>query len=213
MKKSTLLTALALGLLVLAGLILQRHFSGSAMNLRPSGAVGEVLAAQANRLLAGNGGLVIIGRSSVKERRNSTGEQMAAFTAAMKRLKTPGIAATEWLPSPPPRAMDTGKITDEQLLQVLAKYPQAKVLVLFAGLPPLSPAVAEALSARSVKLLAVCGYGMHVRRWLETQTLSAAIIPRFGELPPGTPAPKTPMDWFQQEFEMVTPESVERLPY
>ncbi len=213
MKKSTLLSGLALGLLVLAVLILQRHFSAPAMNLRPSGAVGEVLAAQANRLLAGDKGLVMIGRSSAKDSHNSTGEQMAAFAEAMKRLKTPGITATEWLPSPPPRAMDRGTITDEQLLQVLAKYPQAKMLVLFAGLPPLSPAVAEAMSARSIKLLAVCGYGMHVRRWLETQTLNAAIIPRFGEVPPATPAAKTPMDWLQQEFELITPEGVGRLPY
>jgi hypothetical protein len=43
--------------------------------------------------------------------------------------------------------------------------------------------------------------------------LAAAVVPRFGELPAGTPAPKTVKDWFRQEFELLTPESIPQVPY
>jgi hypothetical protein len=33
------------------------------------------------------------------------------------------------------------------------------------------------------------------------------------ELPAGTPAPKTTREWFAREFEIVTPETLGRMPY
>ena len=85
--------------------------------------------------------------------------------------------------------------------------------MVFAGLPPCSQTLVDKLTARSLKLVAVCGYGPTVRRWLESKALAIAVVPRMEELPAGTPAPKTTREWFQREFEIVTPETVGRLPY
>jgi len=71
----------------------------------------------------------------------------------------------------------------------------------------------DRLRARSLQLVAVCGYGPTLRRWLESKALAIAVVPRIGELPAGTPAPKTTREWFQREFEIITPESVGRMPY
>ena len=109
--------------------------------------------------------------------------------------------------------MDMGGVTEEQFLAAAEKYPDAKAIVVFGGLPPCSQALAEKLNAGSLKAVAVCGYGPTVRRWLESKALAIAVVPRMEDLPAGTPAPKTPQEWFQREFEIITPETVGQRPY
>jgi ABC-type sugar transport system substrate-binding protein len=213
MKSKALVVAFALASMALVLFIIRRQSSGPAINLRPSVAVGEVLAQQTARLLGDKGKMVVIGRASAKDGQSASSEQISSFRAAVARQGSPTITATEWLPRPAPGTMDLGGVTAEQLLALIAKHPEADAFVVFAGMPPLSPALAERLTARSLKVLAVCGYGATVRRWLEAQALAVAVVPRFGEPPPATSAPKTVQDWFEREFEMLTPQSVGRLPY
>jgi len=213
MKNRVLLVTIAVASVALAVFLFRRQSSGPAMNLRPSVAVGEVLAEETSRLLGGKGNIVVIGRVSAKEGQSAGNEQITSLGAAMRRRASPKIGATEWLPQPPRLSMNASDVTTEQLVALLEKHPEANAFVVFAGLPPLSPPLAEKLTARPLKLLAVCGYGTTVRRWLEAQVLAAAVVPRFGELPPGTSAPKTAKDWFSQEFELLTPESLAQLPY
>lgn len=213
MRSKTLAVGFAVASILLVVFVVRRQSSDPAMNLRPSVAVGEMLAEETTRLLGGKGNIVVIGRVSAKDGQTAGGEQMASFGTAMRRRASPRIAATEWLPRPPGPMMNAGDLTAERLLQLVEKHPEADAFVVFAGLPPLSASLGEKLTARSLRLLAVCGYGATVRRWLETRALAVAVVPRFGELPPGTPAPKTAKDWFRQEFELLTPESVGHLPY
>jgi hypothetical protein len=213
MKNKILAVAFVVASILLALLVVRRQASGPAMNLRPSAAVGEVLAEEAVRLLGGTGNIVVIGRASSKDCQTAGDEQLSSFGAALRRRASPRIAAIEWLSRPPGPMMNTGDLTAEQLLQLIEKNPAANAIVIFTGLPPLSPDLAEKLAARPLKLLAVCGCGATVRHWLETRALAVAVVPRFGEPPPGAPVPKTTKDWLRQEFEMLTPESVAQLPY
>jgi hypothetical protein len=213
MKSKTLVVGFAVASILVLVFVVRRHSSGPAMNLRPSVAVGEVLAEETTRLLGGKGNIIVIGRASAKDGQTAAGEQIASFGAAMRRRGSPRIASTEWLPRPPGPMMNAGELTSDRLLELIEKNPEAEAFVVFAGLPPLSASLGEKINARSLKLLAVCGYGATVRRWLETRALAVAVVPRFGELPPETPAPKTVKDWFRQEFELLTPESIGRLPY
>jgi hypothetical protein len=109
--------------------------------------------------------------------------------------------------------MDLGAVTPEQLLSAAEKHAGTKAIVVFAGLPPCLQELADKLRARAQRLVAVCGYGPNVRRWLESKALAFAIVPRMSELPAGTPEPKTTREWFEREFELITPETVGRLPY
>lgn len=213
MKRKTLILVSCFALVTLGTFLVLRQSSEPAMNLRPSTAVGQVLAEETSRLLGGAGNVVVLARDRDKDNQSAGGEQLASFKAAMARRASPKIIATEWLHHPNALAMNAGDLTSEQLLQLLEKNPEANSLVLFAGLPPFSPPLAQKLAARSVKLLAVCGYSPNVRRWLEARSLALAVVPRFGELPSGTPSPKTAKDWFGQEFQLLTPESVGGLPY
>jgi hypothetical protein len=213
MKSKKLVVTFA-GLAVLAAaLLLWRQFSGPSVNLRPSAAVGEVLAEEVGRLLGGAGRVVIISRQVPHEGPDATRERVASLTAALQHHATLKLAAAELVPRAAGGMMDLGAVTQEQLLVAVEKNPEANAVVVFAGLPPCSQPLVDRLSARSLKLVAVCGYGPTVRRWLESKVLAIAVVPRIGDLPAGTPAPRTTRDWFQREFEIITPETIGRLPY
>jgi ABC-type sugar transport system substrate-binding protein len=214
LNKKTLFAVLPIAAVALSVfLFLRRQSAGSAVNMRPSAAAGEMLAEQAVRLLGGKGKIVVVARFAAKEALGVDAEQLAAFTGAIKRQNGVSIIGTEWLAQPQAGTMDFGRVTAEQLFDWSQKHPEATGLVVFAGLPEFSASLAGKLAERPIKLLAVCGYGPYIRQWLEAQALAAVVVPRFGALPSGTPAPKTTQDWFQQEYELFTPESVGRLPY
>jgi hypothetical protein len=213
MKPRKFLASLAVVAILAAGFVLWLQLSGPRVNLRPSSAAGEVLAEEMNRLLGGAGQVVILSRQNSREGPDANRERVASLTAALQRHAALKLAATEWVPRPPGAMMDLGAVTQEQFLAATEKHPGAKAVVVFAGLPPWSQALKDKLSARSQRLVAVCGYGPNVHRWLESKALAIAVVPRLSELPAGTPEPKTTREWFQREFELITPETVGRLPY
>ena len=205
--------ALALVLMMLAGLLVWRQTTRSRVNFKPSEAVGEVFADETTRLLGGAGQIVLIARAPDPNDPDANSERIASFQAAMKLRKSPRLVAVEWLARPPRGVMDMGGVSEEQLVAFADKHPEANAFVIFAGLPPLSPRGIEKFTGRSLKLMVVCGYGENLKRLLQARVVSSAVVPRFDDLPPGTPAPKTAKDWFQREFELLTPETIERVPY
>ena len=209
--KRAMAAVVVLAAALVAFVVWQQRSSPKA-NFHPSDALGEVLASEVSRLATG-ATVAVIARASAKDARTSGGRQISSFEAAVRRQAGLQLAATEWLPPEAAGMMAGGGVTAEQLSGLVEKHPDANVFVIFAGLPPLSPALAGKLKARSVTSIAVCGYGPNARSWLEARALATAVIPRLTELPAGTPAPRTPTDWFQREFELVTPENVGRLPY
>jgi len=210
-KKVSVTVAVATGLV--AVFLVWRQFANPAANLRPSAAVGEVLAEEVARVLGGAGKIALVSRQPLRDGVDAHREKVVSFEAALKRHPKLTLAPPDWLPRPPAGTMDLGVVTPEQFEAALQKTPDAKAFLILAGMPPYSPALVDKLTARSLKLIAVCGYTADVRRWLESRALAVAIVPRFGDLPPGTPAPKSAQDWFQREFELLTPETLGRTPY
>ena len=212
MKSRKVLISLVVVAVLGSAVILWRHFSGPQLNLKPSAAAGEVLAEEIGRLQGGPGKVVIIGREVSKDGTDAAGQRVVSLTQALQAHKALKLAATEWIPRPA-GMMDLGGVSLDQLLGVIDRNADATVFVIFAGLPPYSQPLLDKLAARSLKMVAVCGYGPEVRRWLDAKALAMAIVPRFEDVPANTPPPKTTREWFQREFEIVTPETVGRLPY
>ena len=176
-------------------------------------AVGEVLAGEVGRLLGGRGTVVLLSRQPPQDGPNANRERIEGFSSAMKRRPTMTLAPTEWLPRAPLGTMDLGVVSPEQILAALEKNPRANAVVIFSGLPPYSPLLAEKVAARSLILMAVCGYTVEVRRWIESKALAVAVVPRFDDPPTGNRAPKSAQEWFEREFQLVTIETIGRLPY
>jgi len=213
MKSKKLVLAVALVAILVAGYILWRQFSAPAVNFRPSAAAGEVLADEVSRLLGGSGEVLIIARQTSREGTDAMGQRVASFAAALGRGTKLQLTATEWIPRAAGGMMDLGGVSQEQLETALEKNSTVNLAVVFAGLPPYSPGLAEKLTARSQKLVAVCGYGPTVRSWLDAKALELAVVPRLGDPPATTAAPKTAKEWFEREFQIVTPANVGQMPY
>jgi hypothetical protein len=212
MKSKNSRLVLAVGLCTVAVFLCWWQFSTQKVNLRPSAAAGEVIFGEAARLAGGNGSILLISRPLKKGEPDANGERVTSFSDALRRLPAFKLK-TEWAPPPPKAVMDLGAITPEQFLTAVDKNPEANVLVVFAGLPACSQDLVERVSSRSLKVVAVCGYGPIVRKWLESKALSLAVVPRFDDPPAGTPPPKTPKDWFDREYQFVTPADLSQLPY
>src|SRR6266853_858061 len=200
MKTNKIIAGLAVVVIGFAASLLWRRFSRPTINLRPSNAVGEVLAEQVVRMLGPTGKVVLIGRSASRDGGDAGSEQITSLQAALKSRAAASIVATEWLARVPIGTMDLGGIAPGQLMELIDKNKDARGFVVFAGLPPFSRELATKLADRSVKLLAVCGYNANVRHWLEARALSVAVVPRSEDLPAAASAPKTAADWFEREF-------------
>lgn len=210
--------ALALAAAALAGFLVWRKAARPQLNSKPSAAVGEVLADEITRLLSDGGKVVLIAQARDKNAPEADGERVASFQAALSRRKSPQLTAVEWLPRPPrsQRAMlgMTGQsLTEPQLIALVDQHPEANAFVIFGGVPWLSPAGIQKITGRSLKLVVVSGYSPTLRQLLQARVVALAVVPRFADLPPETPSPKTAADWFQREYESLTPETLGRAPY
>ncbi|HNQ73451.1 MAG TPA: hypothetical protein PKN95_07595 [Verrucomicrobiota bacterium] len=207
-KPLMLVSVLVLGA---AAVFLWRHFSPRTVNLKPSAAVGELLAHEAGQLAGPSGKVVLLSRPVDPKETDANGERVHAFMTTLRRQAGVTLVA-EWAPRQA-GVMDVGAVSTEQFVTALERHPDAKVLLVFAGLPAWSQDLAGKISARSLKVVAVCGYGDNVRRWLESGSLALAAVPRFDAPPENVPAPQPPRDWFDREFLMVRPDTVSQLPF
>ena len=212
-KKPNRVALIAAPVALLLAFVLWRHLSNPADKLHPSAAAGEVLAEEVARAIGGSGKVAVISRQPLERGVEASREILAAFEAGLKRHSKVTLAAADWLPRPRTGTMDLGIVTPEQFLAALQKHPEANALVILAGMTPYSAELADQLKTRSLKVLAVCGYTADVKRWLESKAMAGAIVPRPGELPPGSPVPKTRQEWFQREFLLLTPETLQNAPY
>ena len=204
---------LAVSLCALAGFLVWRQMTGSRVNFKPSAAVGEILAEECARLAGENGELVLIARAPDGNESDSNSERIASFQTAMKHRKAPQRVAVEWLPRPPRGQMDMGGVNEEQLAALVDQHPKASVFLILVGLPEFKAETLQKFAGRGLKLVTVCGYSANLKRLLESKAVALAVVPRFSEVPAATPAAKTAKDWFDREFEILTPETVGRAPY
>lgn len=213
MRRRSALLGVALLLSAVAGAFFWSSALQPAVNLKPSTALGEVLVEEVSRLLGGQGRILMLGREPSKTGPGTNRERIESFQAAVKRRAGLKLGRMEYVPRVPPGMMDLGGVTAEQILGAMEKAPDANALVILAGLPPYSGELAGRITARSLKVVAVCGYGPNVKQWLGSKALVLAVVPQTRDGAGPATAPKTARDWFDREFQIVTPETVGSMGY
>lgn len=212
MKSKGFLLPLAACLCAVAVFLGWRQFSSRHVSFRPSAGAGQVIFGETARLVGGGGKILLISRPLAQGEGDATAAKVTAFKETLARQPAFHLAV-EWAPPPPRTVIDLGAISTEDFLGALDKHADAKALVIFAGLPGWSQELADKVSSRSLPVVAVCGYGPNTRRWLETKSLALAVIPRLDDPPASSASPKTPKDWFDREYQMVTPATLAQMPY
>jgi len=225
MNKRTAITAFVM--LAIVGLVATLYLKrGARSNLKPFEALGEVAAQETVKLIGGSGEIVIIVPDFGEPRNPIQEAQMNSFRNELKRQKGVTIAGVEKVNLVAPQtSTKQGKLRffeptlggpplsqPGQLSQIANTYAQAKAIVMFVDLPPLSDADISTLKNRGTKLVAVSDYKDSYKALFQAQVLHLALVPRLESFPGKGKKPRTLKDWFDRSYAVITPEKAEAMP-
>lgn len=213
-KQSFVLMA---ALLAIFGSLISLYYTqrGPGIELQPYKALGAVTAEETAKLLGGRGRVVVIG-ADFGEYKNLVPMMDAKIKSFQKTLKRTGemtLAAIEKVKIQPPSLARTGEfMLPDQLAKVMEKNPRVDAIVSFVGLSPLANQDLSALKQNSVKLVVASGYDAAYKKLLQTRLIHLAILPRTENPPETAEKPRTLREWFDRDYETITPEKAASLP-
>ena len=181
------------------------------INLDPYDVLGAITAEETAKLLGTKGQVLVMARGTGANKNPSVEAELKAFQQTLKKQK--GIdVITEKIQLSPMQMIATGGVSPEHFLQTLETHPNLGAVVLFLGFPKLTDSELEVLKKSGVKIVVACALRPGDQRLLERQVIHLAIVPRSDSPPPGTPAPRTLRERFDQEFTIITPATAAGLP-
>ena len=98
-------------------------------------------------------------------------------------------------------------------MAIRAKHPSADACVLFIGFPMLPPSELDTLKAGKTKFIVISAALPGYRGLLSAGVIQLAIVPKPGTANADTTEPKNLREWFDREYQIVTPATTERLPF
>ena len=209
--KDVIVVSLALGAAVAS---LYFGFAGRSpkLNLDPYQVLGAVTAEETAKLLADKGLVLVLARDTGAEKNPSVEAELNAFQQTLKKHRGLRLV-TERVQVTPMLMMATGGgVPPDQLFKVLETHANVGALVLFFGFPALADPELEALEKSGVKIVVVSSFNPGYKRLLERRAIRLAIVPRQEALQPGSQAPRTLRERFDQDFIIVTSVEAARLP-
>jgi len=209
--KDVIVGSLALGA---AAASLYFGFAGRSpkLNLDPYEVLGAVTAEETAKLLADKGLVLVMARGTGADKNPSVEAELKAFQQTLK--KHPGLRlVTERVQVTPMLMMATGGgVPPDQFFKVLETHANVGALVLFFGFPALADPELEALEKSGVKTVVVSSFHPGYKQLLERRAIHLAIVPRQDATQPGSQAPRTLRERFDQDYTIVTPGEAARFP-
>ena len=209
--KDVIVVSLALGAAVVS---LYLGFAGRSpkLNLDAYEVLGAVTAEETAKLLADKGLVLVMVRDTGADKNPSVEAELNAFQQTLKKHRGLRLV-TERVQVTPMLMMATGGgVPPDQLFKVLETHANVGALVLFFGFPALADPELEALEKSGVKIVVVSSFHPGYKRLLERRAIRLAIVPRQEALQPGSQAPRTLRERFDQDFIIVTSVEAARLP-
>lgn len=166
----------------------------------PHAGVGQVLAEQAAKAVNDKGlvALVYMESASVESQ-----AQIDSFQRTLGKHKDIKIVATKTFK---PTETQMGNITFQKFTDLVSEYSNANVLVCCVGVPPLTDAQLATLKKTAPKLVVMNWNRDNVERGMKAGLVQAAIASRWLTSLP-TDHPRTPLEWFDRYYNLVTPQS------
>jgi len=173
--------------------------------------VGQMMATETARVLGGKGTVhaIIMEFKKAPEMKIQVEEferalqRIGGFKLNMKELETEGKAK-----------YTTGAgLSGRRFLRVVKNHPEADAIVSFVGAPNLNDEeIAQLTSSKFPKLIAEVRDPEKLKKLFDKKVIQVAIVSRFQFPAPGPTKPRTPEDWFQNRFQIVTAENAASLP-
>lgn len=204
--KSKVSAVISLVVIAVAGIQIWRFARDNGqVNAQLHRAVGERLAAETIRVTSGRGRIVVAkldhGQSPVIDC------QFATFRKALRASSQFEIIDID-TPDPEKKSKygpGTG-MSARRFARLVEKHANADLIVSFIGAP--DPKELKLSAGKSPRLVAVCRSPKELKALFERQILVVALVPRFHFPAPGPEKPRTSDEWFDRQFEVVTPDMV-----
>lgn len=168
--------------------------------------LGQVLAQATATAIHDRGQVVAVVAECYAESGNVVHDQWRAFAGELKKYPSISLAA--------PELIQPGQHTP--LVEILERHPQASTIVFFVD-PPGTIDLEAVASRPAVPPLVLVGnpdlpaknyYG----RFIASGLLAAVIIPRSFPAVAPPAQPKTPREWFDQHYQVYSPQNFDTLP-
>lgn len=191
-------------------LFLLLHPRPPRIDRRPHEALGEVLAAEAERLLEPGARLIVLARDPELFQVPAATAQLEGFQRALQKAGA-RITTLRGFKVDPLRV--TG-VPPADFFELLQKCREDDVMVSFLGPPVLGEDRLAKLGAKRARVLAVCSGAMpaqvDLKKLFQQKLLTAAIVSRPDA--PARAAPGGKQSAFEQMFKLITPANVAELP-
>lgn len=179
------------------------------VDVRPHVGVGEVLAAQAVKLLEPGARIIVIARDTAPFQVPASTAQLEGFQAALKRSGHTAAVLKTYKMDP----LRVVRVPSEDFCDLLRKGRDNDVIVSFLGPPILSAEQLAKIGDKRPRVLAVCAGTLPAQVSLKSlfnqKLLSAAIVSRNDA--PARAVSVGSRSAFDQLFVLVTPENVSEI--
>lgn len=200
MKTLKIIGALILIVLALAWLQRSIHPKPLDDEAMPPYGVGQVLAEEAAKTINDKGRLAIVCMPISSERGMA---EMEGFQRTLGQHKNIKLVATSTFK---PSETAFGSLSFRQLATVINKDTNVGVIVSFLGVTSFTDAQMATLPNPSPKLVVMDWNPVDVQRGMEAGFVKAAVMSRRLTAIPSD-HPKTPHQWFDRYYDLITPES------
>jgi len=216
MTRQNITVVITILILVLCGLSIWRTLRPIPDTFETNSFVGsgQGLADETAKAVQDRGEVVAVITTTHEEKGSSLSFVWNAFRDELK--KHPGIKLTVQM-LPPDQGEGVPGCSSVAFKEVLEQHTQAAAIVFFMSLPDwrwlqMKVAVPQVSSKIIVLADAPPFPKSHYAGYFTSGVLSALIIQRRGSNPNHVAKPKTPREWFANEYEVFTPQNYEALP-
>lgn len=177
-------------------------------NLEPHLALGQVMAEETVKLLDHRGEVVVVTRQQAPEFKNPALEaRLKAFreTLSQKGDITVLTTQTPKISRDPMMESQIEEFPSAVLFSILEEHPRVSAIVSFTGAPLLTEEEIAGWGKKMPKIVVFSSFGTGLKECFEKEIVQVAIISRRYAKPNALGKPRTPREWFDQHYEVVTP--------
>jgi hypothetical protein len=167
------------------------------------------MAEQTAKVLGNKGRIVLITIPAGSEPELET--QMESFQRTLKKLGDYDLKEHELDTKDQPKyGIGTG-LSGRRFVRTVKNNPKADAIVSFVGAPNLSDEELAELT-KAPRFIAESRSPDHLPKLFEKQIIQVAVVSRFAFPAPGPLKPKTPQEWFDKRYQVITAEAVASIP-
>jgi len=193
----------------LLSLFFSLHSTPPAVDFRPHEALGEVLAAEASRLLAPGARLIVLARDPQPYQVPASAAQVDSFARAVRKSGH-SITAIRTFKLDPLRLV---AVPSGDFFALLRNGREGDVIVSFLGPPVLDEGQLAKLGGKRSHILAVCSGAVpaqvDLKKLFEQKLLTAAVVSRYDA--PTRAVSGSKQNSFEQMFKIITSANVSEL--